>query len=150
MTIIKSLVFTISLFLNSVWAYSQHAIQSLDADFTTNPKSIILYFHTDWCSYCAIQSLQLKKDTSINKILNNDFYFIDFNAESKEQIIFNGKNYKGGKGSTHEFVKSFFPKNRQIAYPAWVILDKNNNLIFSHEGLIKSEKLKEIFSLIPK
>lgn len=149
MSIIKSSVF-ILLFLNSVWGYSQPAIANLDADFITNPKPIILYFHTDWCRYCAIQSEQLKKDTSIRKMLNNNFYFIDFNAESGEQIIFNGKKHKGNKSSTHELVKSFFPKSRQIAYPAWVILDKNYNPVFSYEGLIKPDKLKEIFSLIPK
>jgi len=146
---IKSSVFILSLFLNSVLAYSQPAVRSLDAGFITNPKPIVLYFHTDWCSYCAIQSEQIKKDTSISKMLNNSFYFIDFNAESKEQIIFNGKNYKEDKNSTHEFVKSFFPKRKPIAYPAWVILDKNYSLIFSHEGLIKPEKLKKIFALIP-
>jgi thioredoxin-related protein len=123
-----------------MWAQGQHAVKSLDEGFNANPKPIVLYFHTDWCSYCAIQSKQLKKDTSISKMLNNDFYFIDFNAESREQIIFNGSNYKGAKNSTHELVQSFFPNSRQIAYPAWVILDKNYKLIFNHQGLLKPDK----------
>ena len=138
------------LFFNSMWAYSQPAVKKLDEGFSGHSKPIVLYFHTDWCSYCAIQSAQLKKDTSISQMLNESFYFIDFNAESLGQIIFNDYTFRGTKNSTHEFAKSFFPNSRQIAYPAWVILNKNYQLIFSHQGLIKLDKLKEILSLIPK
>ncbi len=129
--------------------YSQHAVSSLDSGFKAHPKYIVLYFHTDWCSYCAMQSEQIAKDASISKMLNKRFYFVNFNAESKDPVIFNNRTYAGVKNSTHNLVQSFFPKNRKIAYPVWVILDKNYNLIFSHEGLIKPAKLKEIFALIP-
>lgn len=109
-------------------------------------KPTVLYFHTDWCGYCAIQSKQIQKDSLLNSILKNQYNFIDFNAEYQEETMFRGKIYKPGKNNIHEFAKSFFPKNKQIAYPAWIILDNNHKILFRHEGLIKPKELKALLS----
>lgn len=109
-------------------------------------KPTAIFFHTDWCSYCKIQQKQIEKDSALNDILKNEYNFIDFNAESQQKITFNGKIYKSVINSTHDFAKSFFKKEKQIGYPAWVILDENYKIIFSHQGLIKVKDLKEILN----
>lgn len=113
---------------------------------STNNKPTVIFFHTDWCSYCKIQQKQIEKDAEVSFILKNHYNFIDFDAESQQEKIYNNKRYKPVKNSTHEFVKMFFPKSSQIAYPLWIILDQNQNIIFKHEGLIKLKDLKKILT----
>lgn len=139
------ITFLITLFKYGL-AFSQHPINKLDADFLVNPKPIIILFHTDWCNYCSIQSKQIEKDTTLKLLLKESYYFIDFNAELEQDISFNGNIFKARKNSAHDFANSFFKKNKQIAFPAWIILDKNYNQLFNYEGLIKPKELKTILN----
>ncbi|KQT25959.1 thiol:disulfide interchange protein [Chryseobacterium sp. Leaf405] len=120
-----------------------------------NPKPIIIHIYTDWCSVCRIESFNLNKDKDLVKTINENFYFIRFEAEkTKDKINFQGQEFKylpNGNSGIHELVLALSKNKTQPAYPVWIILDKNQNLVEYHEGLFKPEdmkkKLKEIFSL---
>lgn len=118
-------------------------------------KPVIIHFYTDWCSVCKIESFQLKKDKDLIKMIDENFYFINFEAEkTKETIYFQGKQFKylpNGNSGIHELAIALSKNKNQPVYPLWIILDKNQNLIYYHEGEFKpgkmKEKLREIINL---
>ena len=110
-------------------------------------KPIIIHLYRDWCSVCKIESFQLKKDKDLVKMIDENFYFINFEAEkTKETIHFQGKQFNylpNGNSGIHELALTLSKNKNQPVYPLWIILDKNQNLIYYHEGEFKPEKMKE-------
>ena len=110
-------------------------------------KPVIIHLYTDWCSVCKIESFQLNKNKELVEMINEDFYFINFEAEkTKEKINFQGQEFEylpNGNSGIHELALALAKNKNQPVYPLWIILDKNQNLIYFHEGQFKSEKMKE-------
>ncbi|WBV60043.1 redoxin domain-containing protein [Chryseobacterium camelliae] len=115
-----------------------------------NPKPIIIHLYTSWCSVCKIESFELNKNKDLVQLVNENFYFINFEAEkTKEKIRFQGKEFEylsNGNSGIHELALALSKNKNQPVYPLWIILDKNQNLIEYHEGLLKPEEMKKIIS----
>ncbi|MCY0967679.1 thioredoxin domain-containing protein [Chryseobacterium wangxinyae] len=112
-----------------------------------NPKPMIIHLYTDWCSVCKIESFQIKKDKDLIKMINENFHMINFEAEkTKHTINFQGKEFKylpNGNSGIHELALALSKNKKEPVYPLWIVLDKNQNLVYYHEGECKPEKMKE-------
>lgn len=110
-------------------------------------KPIVIHIYTDWCSVCKIESFHLNKDKDLVKIMNESFYLINFEAEkSKERIRFQGRDFdylSNGSSGIHELALALSKNKEQPVYPLWIFLDKNQNLVYYHEGLLNPEKMKQ-------
>jgi len=111
-----------------------------------NTKPIIIHIYTSWCSVCKIEFFELNKDKDLVKLINENFHFINFEAEkTKEKIIFQGKEFhysSNGNSGIHELVLALSKNKNQPVYPLWIVLDKNGNMIEYHEGLYTAKKMK--------
>lgn len=132
-------------------AYGQHnnlAFKNLEADINETPKPILLYIYTNWCVYCKMQQEQMKKDTALQGLLKNKFYHISFDAESKETIIFTRQTYQykpnGLENGVHELTLLGWDRRQAIAYPLWLLFDKNYKLIYRNSGSITINQLKKM------
>lgn len=127
----------------------------LESKQKENPKPTIIHIYTGWCSVCKIESFELNKDKDLVQLINDNFYFINFEAEkTKEKICFQGKEFNylpNGNSGVHELVLALSKNKKQPIYPLWIILDPEQNLVGYHEGQFKPEKikrkLKEILNL---
>lgn len=110
-------------------------------------KPIVIHIYTDWCSVCKIESFHLNKDKDLVKIMNENFYLINFEAEkTKERIRFQGRDFdylSNGSSGIHELALALSKNKEQPVYPLWIFLDKNQNLVYYHEGLLNPEKMKQ-------
>ncbi|SIT21291.1 AhpC/TSA family protein [Chryseobacterium ureilyticum] len=110
-------------------------------------KPIVIHIYTDWCSVCKIESFHLNKDKDLVKIMNENFYLINFEAEkTKEKIRFQGRDFEylsNGSSGIHELALALSKNKEQPVYPLWIFLDKNQNLVYYHEGLLNPEKMKQ-------
>lgn len=57
------------------------------------PRKIIVDVYTDWCGWCKRMEASTYKDPKIVEYINKNFYAVKFNAESKNEITFQGKTY---------------------------------------------------------
>ena len=129
--------------LSSLNLQAQISLEKFNSIFNENPKPILLYFSTNWCSYCMIQKKQLKKEDELLQILNNDIYFIEIDAEANQSIIFLGREYKSSSnGKMHSFLEEFIDKKDQISYPYWVLISEEFKIEMKYTGLIKNKTLK--------
>lgn len=144
-------IITIFLFLMLVPCFCLSQIKTgtfsdLEIQQKENPKPIIIHIYTSWCSVCKIESFQLNKDKDLVQLMNENFYFINFEAEkTKERINFQGKEFNylpNGNSGIHELALALSKNKNQPVYPLWIILDKDQNLIDYHEGLFKPEEMK--------
>ena len=146
----KKISFFLMLFLVPCFCLSQmktSTFSELENLEKQNQKPIIIHLYTDWCSVCKIESFQLKKDKDLIKMIDENFYLINFEAEkTKEKINFQGKEFNylpNGNSGIHELALALSKNKNQPVYPLWIVLDKNQKLVYYHEGEFKSEKMKE-------
>lgn len=94
------------------------------------------------------------KNQEIIQSLNSDFYFIDFNAEEKQDISFNNQMFKyqptGNNVGVHELALELGTMNNQIVYPVLCVLNEKNEIMLQYNNYLSPkdfklllEKLKE-------
>lgn len=91
-----------------------------------NAKRVFVDCYTDWCGWCKRMDKDTFSDTTIAKLMNNYFYSVKFDAESKESITFGATTYKnpnptGRRGSAHELAVMLL--NKRLSYPSFSILN---------------------------
>ncbi len=119
----------------------------LETQQKSNPKPVVIHLYTDWCAVCKIESFNLNKDKDLVDTMNEHFYFINFEAEkTKEKIRFQDQEFSylsNGSSGIHELALALSKNKSQPVYPLWIILDKNQNLVYYHEGQFTAEKMKQ-------
>ena len=110
-----------------------------------NPKPIVVFTHTNWCKYCKIMENTTFKDSTIIAALNEYFYFISFDAETKLDIVFNDQTFKfqpnGTNTGIHDLAIVLATSDNQVVYPSLTILDKEKIIILQQHSLISAKAL---------
>lgn len=152
MNTIKVLFFSIVVNFLGGCSYAQPkeiSFVELEAVMKTAPKPVLIFVHTDWCSYCALMERKTLKNEPVVQKLNTDFYYLSFNAEKDEVITYKGKEYslnkRGIKTTQHELAKQLAQSN---AYPAVIFLDEKLEVIYRHFAYIKPNELYKILNAI--
>jgi thioredoxin-related protein len=122
--------------------------EQIDSLQKIEKRNVVVFIHTDWCKYCqTMQNTTFKNDSIIYK-LNTQFYFIDLNAEQKENIVFNGRTFKykptGTNTGIHELAEQLATVDNQVAYPTLCFLNKE--IIFQYDQFINSTDLSTLLT----
>jgi len=121
----------------------------LESVVTSKPKPVVIFLHTDWCSYCSLMERKTLKDQQVVHKLNSDFYYISFNAERDETITYRGKEYSlkklGINTKQHELAKELAQSN---AYPAMIFLNENLEVLYRHFAYVKPNDMYQLLKAI--
>ncbi len=138
-------------FIFSVQSYSQqlqtYSFEQVEQLVEENPRPILLYFYTDWCQYCKMLQKTTFKDKKVIEKLNNYYYVIFFNGETKVDVKHQNKKFsyvpKGIKSGYHEVVY-FYLKNRQEIYPTILFLDNDFKELAFLQSYLSAQNLLKI------
>jgi thiol-disulfide isomerase/thioredoxin len=112
-----------------------------------DPKPVIIHLYTDWCSVCKMEKIALNNNREITDLINANFYLVNFEAEkTKETIKFQGREFEylpNGNSGIHELALALSKNKDQPVYPLWIVLDKDQKLVYYHEGLWIPENMKQ-------
>lgn len=90
------------------------------------PKKIMIDLYTSWCGWCKKMDKTTFADPKVAAYLSENFYPVKFNAEQKEDIIFNDHTFsyvKNGRRGVHMLAYSL--TDGKLSYPSIVYLDGN-------------------------
>ena len=151
------LIFLILGILLPLTGFSQIISQSfkqLDGLQKTQSRFVVVFIHTDWCKYCQAMKNTTFKDNEIAALLNQNFWFVDLNAEEKSDITFNGQTYKfrptGNNTGIHELVERFTMPDGNSSYPILCILNTNYEIIFQQNQFLSVNDLRLILKNLLK
>ncbi|PWA11658.1 thioredoxin family protein [Flavobacterium laiguense] len=117
-----------------------------------NPKPLVIFIHTTWCNYCKMMENSTFKNIEIITLLNENFYFISFDAESKEDIQFNNHTFEfqpnGQNTGIHELATALATINSQVIYPTLTILQPDFSIVFQKHSFLNSKDLLSILKKI--
>ena len=107
----------------------------------TEKRKFFFDVYTDWCGWCKVMDKQTFSDPVVAKMLNEKFYPVKFNAEQREDIVFQGRTFKyieSGRGGYHELAAALL--NNQLSYPTVVFVDEEFTSVAPLPGYRKAEE----------
>ncbi|MGB0930839.1 MAG: thioredoxin family protein [Chitinophagales bacterium] len=93
-----------------------------------SPRKIMVELYTDWCTWCVKMDKSTFQDPTIVQYVNENFYAVKFNAETRKDVFFKGQKFSyiqdGNKGYN---LFSLYLTRGKLTYPSIVFLDKTVN-----------------------
>ena len=120
-------------------------VQEAEKKMKENPKKLFVDLYTSWCGWCKRMDATTFKDPTVVKMLNEDYYAVKFNAETKETIEFAGKTYKyvaGGRRGYNELAQFFL--GNKMSYPSFALFDEGGTKLTVIPGYHEADKF-EVF-----
>lgn len=101
----------------------------------TEKRKIFIDVYTDWCGWCKVMDKKTFNEPAVAKVLNEKYYPVKFNAEQRDDVVFNGTTFKfieyGGRG-THQLAAALL--NNQLSYPSVVFLNEDFAIVTIMKG----------------
>lgn len=110
-------------------------IEEAEAAQKTNPKKILLHVYARWCRWCKLQDSLTYHNPEIAAYINDNYYPVKFNAESKEPVTYKGVRYEyiqDDNHLAHDFARYIL--NGKLSYPALLFISENGQVLNIRNG----------------
>ena len=113
-----------------------------------NPRPIMVDVYTTWCGPCKMMSAQTFNHPQIAKYINDNFYAVKFDAETKDSVKFDKYTFVSSDISNpkapHQFAASIL--DNQLAYPSVVFLNNQIQRLDIIKGFMPAKNFEPILT----
>jgi thioredoxin-related protein len=113
----------------------------------TGKKKILVDLYTDWCGWCKKMDQTTFSNPVIANYINENFYAVKFNAEQKDEVVFENVRYKfveQGRRGYHEFAASL--SQNQLSYPTYVFMNEEIQILQVIPGFQEAKSFEYIIN----
>lgn len=127
------------------------SVEELQMKMAQQPKKVIVDMYTGWCGWCKKMDADTYTNPSVVKYINNNYYALKLDAERKDTINFQGKQYffapqYRANGFALELLKDYLAKGGQLMYPQTVIMMENFQNPNPIAGYLSVEQLEPVLT----
>ena len=141
----KSKIFFLTIFLSIAFnGFSQlktYQFRELDSLQSISKKPVLVLMHTSWCQYCAAMMNAATTNSKLYEVLNEDFYFVLFDAEGKNDIKFNKQNYhykpNGLNNGFNELAIELTKGRGGLVFPNFIFLNDKYEVVYHYASYLK-------------
>lgn len=113
-----------------------------------NPRPIMVDVYTTWCGPCKMMRSQTFGNAEIAKYINENFYAVKFDAETKDSVKFDKYVFVSTDPSNpkapHQFAASIL--DNQLAYPSVVFLNNQIQRLDILKGFMPPKSFEPILT----
>jgi thioredoxin-related protein len=113
------------------------------------PRKIMVDVYTDWCGWCKKMDKETFNHPVIAEYINENYYPVKLDAESKEEITFNGTTYKfvaQGSRGYHELAAGLL--NGKMSYPSIAYMNEKMELLGAVPGYMTAPAIEPLLNYI--
>jgi thioredoxin-related protein len=118
-------------------------IQEAEKLSKKHPRKIVIDVYTDWCGWCKKMDKSTFADKDVAVYVNKNFYAVKLDAETKEEIVLNGKTYRFDANSGVNQLAIELLQGK-LGYPSTVYLDEKFNLLTPVMGYYDTKKFSNL------
>ena len=119
--------------------------EQVDSLLTEEVRPLAIFLHAPWCTFCRNMEQTTFKDNRVINRLNEKYYFISFDGEQKEAVIYRGKEFKfipsGRNQGTHELAMELGGQDGVVTYPTFLILDEAEGIVFRYSAFVSKKAM---------
>jgi thioredoxin-related protein len=112
-------------------------------------RKVFVDVYTGWCGWCKRMDASTFTDPNVVRYVNANFYAVKFDAETRSDINFRGKDYKyvsQGMQGYNELAAEIL--NNQMSYPTSVYFDEKLDEIFPVPGYQEVDKFEQVLDYV--
>jgi thioredoxin-related protein len=126
-----------------------YTIQEVEKLQKKKPKKVLVNIDADFCNTCKVMTKTTYLDTSIADYINKNFYLVNFNAATRDTILYkNDKFYNTLINNFPLHTLSMKLTNNRFSVPALCMLDEQLNTIDVLNYYQSPEHIKPILAYI--
>lgn len=104
-------------------------------------KKVFVDVYTDWCGWCKRLDATTYKDPAVVKYLNDNFYSVKLNAETRDTITFKGTKHAFNPSQRKNTAASYFMPPSGGGYPTLTYLDGDFKVLRIAPGYANGEDM---------
>lgn len=102
------------------------SLEEAEQKMKDEPRPLLIDLYTDWCGWCKVMDRKTYTSQDLIQYLNQNFYTVKLDAETKKEVKWKGKTYKFNPSyKTNEI--ALMLTNGQLSYPTTVIIPSVND-----------------------
>ena len=117
------------------------SLTELTEAYNKQPKPIIVDVYTNWCGWCKVMDKETYGNDKVANYINENFYAVKFNAESKESVVLGTKTYGYNPAYKANDLAVYLLSGR-MGYPTTVLLSAIDAQPAPLSGYLKPSELE--------
>lgn len=119
------------------------SIEEVNVKMKTDPRPVMIDLYTNWCYWCKIMDKKTYSNPKVISYINNHFYAVKLNAETKDTVVWNGKDYVFNPGDK---INNFalYVTQGQLSFPNTIIFPDMGKIPASIPGFMEPKEIEVI------
>ena len=96
-------------------------LAELEAAYQKEPRPVLIDMYTDWCGWCKVMDKDTYGKENVATYINEHYYPVKFNAETRDSVSFAGKTYQYNKNYKANDLAIYLSFG-QLSFPTTIFL----------------------------
>jgi len=116
-------------------------VAEMQAAYSENPKPIVVDVYTSWCGWCKVMDKETYRKEKVADYINEHYYAVKLDAESKESFEWNGRQFKYNKETKANELAEMLLYG-QLSFPTTVMLPTLDSKPAPLPGFLKPNEIE--------